>query len=145
MSADGGQHCYKIPPWVTRIAVPVVVAAAAAVVIATNDYPAATVPLIVVIGVLAVVAAERRCVISDADGVHSRGTRRESTFSVLWADIDHFEMIEHRARVAVVMHLHTGEHRALPSTRAWSLQRTAVAAVKTGLDEELTGRAFSGQ
>ena len=82
MSADAGQHRYKIPPWVTRIAVPVAVLAAAAVVIATNDYPFATVPLIVVIGVLAVVAAERRCVISDADAVHNRGTRRESTFSV---------------------------------------------------------------
>ncbi len=137
MSSNVRQNRYKISPWVVRIAVPIAVAAGALAAVRTNDFPLVTVPSIVLLGILYLFTAERRSVLSDDNGIHNRTTRRESTFSAHWADIERFEMINDRAHVAVVMHLHAGQPRILPSTRAWWFNRKAVEAINRGLHADL--------
>jgi hypothetical protein len=128
---------YRITPWPVRILVPVLALVVILAVAADNDAPAVTIPIVLILAGLYIFAAERCGVYADDSGLESRMTRRANSFRYAWSEIDHFELIQGGAQLAVVIHLAGGTSRILPSTTAWKYDRSAVERIYDQLNHEL--------
>jgi hypothetical protein len=117
---------YRIAPWPVRILIPIVALVLIAGIEHDGTAPAVLIPVVVVVAIAYLVAAERVGLYCSASGLDSRMTRRMNSFRFGWREIDRFEVVEKGAQVAIVVHLTDGSQRLLPSTRAWCYQRSLV-------------------
>ena len=128
---------YRITPWAVRVFVPLVGLVVILAVVADRAAPSLIVPVVVVLTGSYVYLAERCGLYVTDSGIESRMTRRGDSFRTLWTDIDHFELLEDAAQVAIVMCLADGGRVILPSTKAWRYDRKRVEGIYDQLERDL--------
>ncbi len=128
---------YRITPWPVRVLVPFIAFVVVLAVIADRTAPAVVVPIVVVLAGAYIYAAERSGLYVTDRGIESRMTRRGDSFRFSWADVDHFELLEGTAQLAIVVYLADGKRVILPSTKAWMYDRRSVEQIYDQLTRDL--------
>ena len=137
MASTEATRRYRIEPWPVRILMPVVVGAFVIQIVSSRTAPAVLVPVVLVLGAAYVYATER-CGLYVSDwGLESKMARRGNSFRYPWAEIDGFTIIAGGAQLAIVLHLVDGGEVVLPSTKAWTYNRSAVEEICEGLNSAL--------
>lgn len=131
---------YRIAPWPVRILIPFAALVLIAGIVHDRTAPVVLIPLVLVVTIAYLFAADRIGVYCSANGLESRMTRRANSFRYGWSEIDRFDVAESSAIVAIVVELTNGTRRVLPATKTYRYQRTLVSRMCDQLNREALAR-----